>query len=331
MLFESTNQFHLIPEQDYLDTIPEVERELQKYVQHGTFASFDGCELDYEFYQVQNSHATIIIIHGLSEFYKKYYEMTWYFINMGYNVLLYDQRGHGLSQRDGESQGFIHVSHFDDYVKDLDGMVQKVARVLCPDIPVYLFAHSMGGAVAGLYLAEYPDGVSRAILSSPMLCPTAANVPVPIVKMKVLSCKRKDGWKGRFEYGSDFNPDVKLEQSSDISYARFRHNLDYRIGNSLYQTSAMTNRWMWEAMRVQQRLLSSKVTKNIHADVLLLNAGKDTVVRSRPQLIFARKVPTCTYYSFVESKHSIYTASDNILEEYYRMIFCFLEGEQCQP
>lgn len=327
MVFQPTYQFHLIPEQDYLNQIPVIEQELQNYAIHGRFSSFDGCKLDYELYPAKKSHATIIIIHGLSEFYKKYYEMTWYFINMGYNVLLFDQRGHGLSDRDIEGLSLIHVKQFDDYVKDLDCIIQQLVLPSCPDVPVYLFAHSMGGAVAGLYLAYNSKMVKRAVLSSPMICPYAYGVPIPIVKLKTLSCKRKDGWTGRFPYSSDFNPNVKLEHASDISYARFRHNLDYRIGNPLYQTSAMTNQWMWEAIQMQHRLLSAKVTNAIQADVLLLNAGKDNAVRVRPQQWFAKKVKTCTYYTFPESKHSIYTASDDILEEYYRMIFRFLEGD----
>ncbi len=323
MLYQPTHQFHLISEQDYLTQIPVIEQELQNYAMHGVVTSFDGCKLDYELYLTEQGHATIIIVHGLSEFYKKYYEMTWYFLNMGYNVCLYDQRGHGRSERSIDDLSLIHVNHFDDYVKDLDYIIRQLVLPACPDVPIYLYSHSMGGAVTSLYLASENPVVPRAILSSPMICASTCGVPLPIVQLKTLFCKIKNGWNAKFPYSPDFNPKVRLEQSSDISYVRFQHNLNYRIKYPQYQTSPTTNRWIWEALQMQHRLLSSHTANAIQADILLLNAGKDTTVKTRPQQRFAKKLKSCTYRTFPNSKHSIYNASDEILEEYYQTIFEF--------
>jgi alpha-beta hydrolase superfamily lysophospholipase len=80
---------------------------------------------------------------------------------------------------------------------------------------------------------------------------------------------------------------------------------------------------MHEALRMQQRLLSADVTAAIQAEILLLNAGKDTTVKARPQQRFAKKIKHCTYQCFPTAKHTIYTGSNDILEEYYPTLFRF--------
>lgn len=324
MNFQPTYQFQLIPDQDYLTRIPDIEQTLSAYATQGFITSFDGCKLAYELYLADNSTATIIIVHGLSEFYPKYYEMTWYFLNMGFNVLLYDQRGHGLSDRKVDKLSLVHVDYFDDYVKDLHSIYEQAALPLCPKVPVYLFAHSMGGAVAALYLAAYPSTVNRAVLSSPMICPVTSNVPLFFAKLHAHHLMNTKGWTDIFPFGRDFDPNVQVTASNDLSYGRFKHNLDYRIQHEIYQTSLTTNRWMWEALQMQRRLLSTNITKKITADILLLSAGEDHTVKLPPQQRFAAKISSCKLVTFPRSKHTIYTATDDILMEYYTMILEYL-------
>ena len=328
MNYQPTYEFHLIPDQEYLTRMPEIEQTLTSYATQGVVSSFDGCRLAYELYLAENSTATIIIVHGLSEFYKKYYEIAWYFLNMGYNIVLFDLRGHGSSDRKVEKMSLVHVDHFDDYVEDLQCVYQQVVLPLCPKVPVYLYSHSMGGAVAALFLAKYPDEITRAVLSSPMICPVTANVPVWLARLHTHHLLKTQGGTAIFPFGKDFDPNVTLTVSNDLSYGRFRHNLDYRINNEIYQTSVSTNQWMWEALNIKHRLLSPEITKKITADVLLLCAGQDHTVQIKPQHTFASKLHSCRLITFPESKHTIYTATDDILMEYYKAIFEFYKNTE---
>ena len=328
MNYQPTHEFHLISDQEYLTRIPEIEQTLSDYAIQGTITSFDGCRLAYEMYLVADSTATIIIVHGLSEFYKKYYEIAWYFLNMGYNVVMFDLRGHGSSDRKVKKISLVHVDHFDDYVEDLQCIYQQVALSLCPKVPVYLYSHSMGGAVAALFLAKYPSEITRAILSSPMICPVTAKVPVWLARLHTHHLLKTQGEMEIFPFGKDFDPNVQVTASNDLSYARFKHNLDYRINNEIYQTSISTNQWMWEALNIKHRLLSPEITRKITADVLLLCAGQDHTVQIKPQHTFASKLHSCRLITFPESKHTIYTATDDILMEYYKAIFEFYKNTE---
>lgn len=323
MLYQPTNKIHIIPESTYSEDISQIEKTLALYVNSGELASFDGCKLHYEYYLAEHAHASIILVHGLSEFLQKYYEFTWYCLNMGYNVFLYDQRGHGLSERKIEGLSLIHVDKFDDYVDDLQTMIMHLVKATAPTLPVYIYSHSMGGAVSSLYLAKYPDTVTRAVLSSPMICPTTKGVPLPIAGLSTHFYAKRTGWEAKYPHSNEFNPEVQVSASADISYARFRRNLDIRIRNPIYRTSATTNRWMNEALQMQKRLLSAKVTHSIKCPVLLLSAGQDTTVKLRPQKQFAKRLSNCRLYSFPTSKHSIYNGTEDILQEYYNIIFNF--------
>lgn len=75
-----------------------------------------------------------------------------------YRVVLYDQRGAGLSERVPSDR-----LGTDDYVDELHGVIEQVAG----DRPVDLIGHSWGAMLASAYLARHPERVHAAILAEP--------------------------------------------------------------------------------------------------------------------------------------------------------------------
>ncbi|MEZ4302930.1 MAG: alpha/beta hydrolase, partial [Polyangiaceae bacterium] len=83
-----------------------------------------------------------------------------------FHVVLWDQRGTGLSERvpDEELDG-------PTYLADLDFLGERFS----PGRPFHLIGHSWGGAYATYYLQSFPDRVGRAVLAEPgALSPEAA-------------------------------------------------------------------------------------------------------------------------------------------------------------
>jgi alpha-beta hydrolase superfamily lysophospholipase len=75
-----------------------------------------------------------------------------HFKSRGWHTVSLDQRGHGVQKR-------VHIDRFDDFIADLDILVQQV-KGRWPELPVYLLAHSMGGLIAahfGLRLSGSMD------------------------------------------------------------------------------------------------------------------------------------------------------------------------------
>ena len=149
MLFRPTNTYSIISEENFSQEILNVEKKLSEYAITGTFNSFDNHTIAYEYFLVENPKASVILLHGFTEFYKKLYEMTWYFLNMGYNVFMYDQRDHGLSERSCTNTSITHIDDFNNYVLDLEYFVDNIVKPNSKNLPIHIMGHSMGGAVTG--------------------------------------------------------------------------------------------------------------------------------------------------------------------------------------
>lgn len=84
-------------------------------------------------------HPTVVMIHGYGNNREEPFSKAGYLHAAGYNLLLFDLRGHGQSDGDGTTVG---------YLEPLDAHAAvATARKLDPG-PIVLFGYSLGGAIA---------------------------------------------------------------------------------------------------------------------------------------------------------------------------------------
>lgn len=76
----------------------------------------------------------------------------------GYNVIFYDQRGTGLSQRHDKSTYSIQL-----YLDDLTAVIEHYRT--SSNQKVFLFGHSWGAMLAAAYINVYPDRINGAIFA----------------------------------------------------------------------------------------------------------------------------------------------------------------------
>lgn len=114
----------------------------------------------------------VLIVHGLGEHVRRYAHVAAALNAAGWDVIGYDQRGHGDS---GGRRGSI--ARPDDLLRDLAGVIDIVRREHAG--PLVLLGHSMGGLVAGRFVAEGLSAAPAAwwrpvdalVMSSPALDP----------------------------------------------------------------------------------------------------------------------------------------------------------------
>jgi len=311
----------LISESNYKNELQERLSLIKEYQSENYIPSFDGLKLRYRYYYKQENKATIIIVHGFTEFLDKYEELCVYFFELGYNVFVYDQRGHGFSGRLVDDIQLAHVGKFIDYEKDLEVIVNKVVRPIIGEQPLYIFSHSMGGAVTTLYIENHSD-ISGAVLSSPMVVPAAQGIPKPIIMCSVFCGIATSGKKAQFKHTGRFTADVNFNASSDQSFARFRYNLDKRIEEDHFKLTPASNGWMYNAMTVSGKMI--KNARKISVPVLIISAEKDSVVKNNMQQKLANRIENCRLETISNAKHSIFTSEDEILKKYYSILFDFL-------
>ena len=104
----------------------------------------------------------LVVVHGLKDHSSRYEGFAHELAGHGYDVWAFDLRGHGHS-----SGNRVATLLFDDYVMDLDVFVTRV--LLEENVPVFVFGHSMGGAIVTLHSLMYHPNVRGMILSAPAL------------------------------------------------------------------------------------------------------------------------------------------------------------------
>ncbi len=318
------NRPNIISEKDFSKVIDGIVQELNAVKKTVMLPMSDNIRLYCEQYPTDGAKGNIVLVHGFTEFAEKYKEMIKYYRDLGLNVFIYDQRGHGLSDREVDDLRRIHVESFDRYVSDLEAVIDGLVRPLAPELPLYLFSHSMGGAVCALYMMKYPNAVKKAIMSAPMICPRTNGIPRFLVLHALKRWVKRDGWNAKFNYTSEFDPNVKFENALDGSLVRFNWALKFRLAEKRYQTSAATNRWMHEAITVDKRILRKEL-ESIETDILILSAGLDTVVRNRYQHRFSKKLKSCRLVTVPQSKHNLFFSDEKVIKTFYTEIFSFLD------
>jgi alpha-beta hydrolase superfamily lysophospholipase len=127
----------------------------------GSITTGDGTRLFTQRWCIDEPRAAFALVHGYAEHSGRYAHVAGFLNAHGVSVYAYDQRGFGRS--DGKR---AFISSFDQLLDDLQRFLDHVRRDV-PDVPLFLFGHSMGGAVCALYAIERSQAFRGLILSSP--------------------------------------------------------------------------------------------------------------------------------------------------------------------
>jgi acylglycerol lipase len=126
----------------------------------GTFTGVAGGQIHWRAWKAREATAQVVIVHGYGEHGDRYTRLAERLAGEGFSVWANDHRGHGLSEG---PRGL--VTRLDDAVADVDRMLE-MARSAEPDLPIFMFAHSMGGTIGLRYALDHQDKLAGLVLSS---------------------------------------------------------------------------------------------------------------------------------------------------------------------
>ena len=282
--------------------------------------------LYYELYPQETQKGTIVISYGFTESCLKYHELIYYFYLQGYQVAIMDHRGHGKSMREVEDHTIVHIGLFSRYVKDLHRFVKTVVKPMAKDLPLYLYAHSMGGCIGAFYLEQYPEDFAKAVLNAPMFGVNLGGVPSWAARVlcdfKVFGGNGKD----RLLTQGTFDPEESFSDASCSSEARHDYYMKKRREDESCQTSSGSYEWGREAINAGKFVISKKQAKKVKTPVLLFQAGKDTLVTPGAQKEFIKRIPDGQLVVVPDIRHEIYRAPNSVLQPYLEMIFEFYDS-----
>ena len=124
--------------------------------------------------------ALIALIHGLGEHTARYAHVGKAMTDTGYALVGFDLRGHGKS---GGSRG--HTPSLDSYMQDIHQFFKFLVERY-PDIPHFLYGHSLGGLLSLAYAVQYRAGLRGVIVTGPALRSSLQEQKAKVAMAKVL-------------------------------------------------------------------------------------------------------------------------------------------------
>lgn len=281
-------------------------------------------------YRADRPRGTVFISHGFTETTEKYRECCWYFLRRGYHVYMIDHCGHGRSYRLGKDPSLVHMDCYERGVKDLLFAAER-AGAENETLPLFLYAHSMGGGIGAAAAAYRPELFEKVVLSSPMIRPRTGPVPWPLAQGIARAVCAFGGAKAYVAGQRPYSGSESFEESAADSRARFEYYKAIRENNPHCQMSAASYGWLKSAGDLN-RYLQARAWKEIKAPVLLLQAGADAFVSNREQDRFIRKLKRrgrAERLRIDGAKHELYNMEEKACARYWKAIFSFLQESGC--
>ena len=257
----------------------------------------DNCPLHAVLCVPPGSKTLVIVSPGRIEAAIKYQEFVWELAQQNIAVAILDHRGQGQSGRLTANPHQGHVEDFDDFVSDFALFYDHISEEL-PNHQQILFAHSMGGAIASLFLAradthKKPHKIKAALLSSPMFSIRTV-IPERLAKVIVAAGFRLNNWlaKQRPWYFFGMRDYLSIEfEKNDLTHSQTRYKAFRQVydDHPEVQLGGPTFTWLYQALRASAA--ATDLAQDIEIPVVVVQAGGDQVVTSRGQEDFVAQLP----------------------------------------
>lgn len=270
-----------------------------------------------------NPRGSIIFSPGRTEFIEKYFETTADLIQRGFNVLMVDPRGQGLSDRPLEDRLKSYIEDFQIYADDLAFAAEEFAPLL--PRPHLAMGHSMGGTIV---LQSVLSGAVKAdaiICSAPMLGLFDLETPIlraTIVLLSKLGLAKRNLPFQRQRAGMPI-PFQGNKLTSDKD--RYRNWAAFFQSTPRLRVGQPTYGWIRAALASMAYVNRNAV--NLKIPGLMLGAGADPIVDPASVERFA-KAAGCEYRVVPGALHELFLERDSLRDEALIQLDSFLESQK---
>ncbi len=234
----------------------------------GKFTGVGDLELFYQAWLPERKpRAIVVIVHGVNEHCGRYMNLVKALVLKGFGFYGFDLRGHGRSQG---QRG--HINHFSEYREDLRTFVELV-RKKQPRVPVFLFAHSLGGLIGADFLERLPSVVDGAIISGGPFEPAGVTKPLLVFIAKTMSHIAP-----RMSFDLKLDPEVLSHDAADKAKRASDPLIDKMV----------SARWGTECMRTVDEVWTN--TAAIHDPILIIHGEDDKLNTASGARKFFKKI-----------------------------------------
>jgi acylglycerol lipase len=194
---------------------------------HDLFQGSDGLALfDQTWMPEEKCRAILVLVHGLGEHSGRYEHVAEFFTSKGIGIATYDLRGHGKS--DGLR---AYVNSIDEHLRDLDIFYQGVLR-RHPDVPLFLYGHSMGATIATLYTITRQPQIAGLLVTGALIR-MGDDISPMLIKMSGIIGKYAPKMKTTKLNSASISRDPKVVEDYDKDPLNYRQGIPARTGYEL--------------------------------------------------------------------------------------------------
>jgi lysophospholipase len=275
-----------------------------------------------------NTSGTVLILPGRAEFIEKYFETVGMLVRRGFDVVVFDWRGQGGSDRELPNSRKGHIDDFSIYARDVGSLVDQVLRPFCPE-PWFGLAHSMGGTVLAAVAHAEPDLFERIVLLAPMV--DIGILPLPRGLHTLSAGLDLCGMGSAFIPGGGVTsvmrkPFADNPLTSDPQ--RFARTAEVLRAAPHLEIGDPTISWMHAAFRAMKALRDPDFPRRTIVPALVFAGGADRIVRPRAIELFAHRLKAGRLIVMPSARHEILMERDRIRGDFWAAFDAFIPGER---
>lgn len=290
----------------------------------------DDIELRYARWKTQKTPAlgTVLLLHGRTEYIERTYETVDDILKRGFDVISFDWRGQGGSSRLLENRRRGYIDDFNEYVIDLETIMQEVALPDCK-APYYILAHSTGSLISLLAAPKLSNQIQRMVLAAPFLGLGRQPIAAPLVKMLA-------GTLCMFGLGEMYMAGGKSAGETQAFKGNIHSSDETRFGRNKkflkefpeLAIGGPTAAWVYASCRTMEEVNDIDFCKQINIPSLLVSAGNDKVVSNRTIENFSRKLRSGKCITIDGAKHELLQERDIFREQLLAAFDSFIPGSK---
>ncbi|PJG83624.1 alpha/beta fold hydrolase [Caviibacterium pharyngocola] len=261
----------------------------------------------------------MILVNGRAENILKWSEVAYDFYEKGYDVLVFDHRGQGYSQRLLKDHEKGYIDEFRFYVDDMNKVITQITSQYQYQAQ-HLVAHSLGALISAYYLANCDHQIKSAVFSSPFWgLPTKH----PIRDELILNLMVLLGQGRRYVFGKTAYRPANLH-TNELSFCKTRMKWMNRINRNYPELSlgGPTFRWVHLCLIAIKGL--EKILPRIEIPTLVFQAGKEKIVHNGELEKLTALLQQGELITVENAKHEILFERDPIRMKALEQILAFM-------
>ena len=266
---------------------------------------------------------TVLLQQGHNEFIEKYYECIQELLDRNFNVVCFDWRGQGMSDRMIEDLNKQYIEDFSIHTRDLAYIINEFIYKNFTG-PLFGIGHSMGGHLLLLSQRYNQKNFKAIILSAPMLGFKYEKILFFLSNcMKILSKKNKYFLFSKPNMGKEI-PFEQNDLTSDLN--RYKRTQKLVRKKPTIRLWGVTNAWVNATKDSLSKMRKKNWYKLIKTPICIINPLCDRVVNPEKTQEMAKNLQNCKIYNIENCEHEILMEKDSLRLDFWKIFDNFIDS-----